>query len=841
MDKCQKKLSFPQPILTKIFLNTSYNGSCTTKLKMYIRRSQKMKTQVVPYPKFSDAGKMYERTKEGLMLNVPISKSSIVILLISFMLGRISLFHGVMPFGIAFFIAASSTRMSRLLMALAVSIGMITGGGFEQVYITITSMIIFSSLEMVFVNTKSKKSFVVSWIAFVSVFIPQMVMVLFQGFLLYDTLKSICYSGLVFALVFIFKNTLPIIEGSKKRNVFSNEEMISLAMLMTLTLAGIGNVELAGINLINVIGIIAILLFAICAGSGVGAAVGVIVGLVVNMTNPGVPMAIASYAFCGLLCGVFKNLGKVGACLSFIAANALFTLYVNGSTEVLIYIKDIIAAVLIVMFIPNKFITNTLGRFALAAVGLRDKAGYSIRIKELTIERLNKFSKAFGELSKTFSEISQTTAETSKQDITSLFDRVADKVCKDCSLCMHCWDRNFYNTYQVMFKIVEKLDNKGYIDQEDIPEYFMGRCERIGEFVRQVNNVYELFKVNLVWKNRVGESRGLMSQQLDGLSKVITNLANEIDYDVKFKSSMEDQLLVELDKVGIKANDAVIFQNKWGKNEVTIFHKGCGGRRICLNTIEKVTTGVLGKRMIKESSECMKNHKTGICTLKFVEEETFRVTTGVAKRGKYEGSVSGDNYTFMNTGDGKYIVALSDGMGTGQKAECQSRAAIGLLEQFMETGFDKDTAIKLINSILVLKSDDDSFATIDLSSIDLYDGKVEFIKIGAVTTYVKRPERVETIKNVSLPAGILSDIETELICKKVDSGDFIIMVTDGIIDSFKNDEQEEQSLSKYIEEIENSNPQALADSILNKAYSNCGDKAIDDMTVLVAKVWKRVG
>lgn len=799
-----------------------------------------MKTHAIAYPRLGgNVGKVYERTKEGLSLNVPISASNIFILLISFMLGRVSLFQGFMPFGIAFFMAASSTKISKVLMALAVSIGMITGGGLEQVYITITSIIIFSALEMLF--SKWKNAFNVSIMAFVSVIIPQMVMVVLQGFLLYDTLKSICYSGLVFALVFIFKNSMSVIEGTKRRDVYSNEEMISTAMLMTLAFAGIGNVELAGIHILNVIGILAILMFSLVSGPGVGAAVGVIVGLVVNITNPSVSMVIASYAFCGLLCGVFKNLGKIGVSLGFIAANALFTLYINGSTEVLIYLKDILAAVSIAVLIPKKYIIKTIGYFTTAAVAMRDKSCYSARIKELTIERLTKFSKAFEELSKTFSEISETAISTTKQDISSLFDRVADKVCKDCSLCLHCWDRNFYNTYQVMFKIVEKLDDKGYIEEKDIPDYFMDRCERISEFVKQVNNVYELFKVNLVWKSRVGESRGLMSQQLDGLSKVISNLANEINYDVKFKGDLEDQLLVELDKAGIKANDAVIFQNKWGKNEVTIFHRGCGGTRNCINTIEKVATGILGRRMIKESSECVQNHKTGICTLKLVEEETFRVTTGVAKLGKYEESVSGDNYTFMNTGDGKYILALSDGMGSGQRADSQSRAAISLLEQFMETGFDKDTAVKLINSILVLKSDDDSFATIDLSAIDLYDGRVEFVKIGAVSTYIKRPNRVETIKTVSLPAGILSDIETELICKTVDNGDFIIMVTDGIIDAFKANEEGEKSLIKYIEEIENLNPQGIADSILNKAYSNSGNKALDDMTVLVAKVWKKVG
>jgi len=159
-----------------------------------------------------------------------------------------------------------------------------------------------------------------------------------------------------------------------------------------------------------------------------------------------------------------------------------------------------------------------------------------------------------------------------------------------------------------------------------------------------------------------------------------------------------------------------------------------------------------------------------MCNLKLVEAEVFSITTGMARSSKYENQVSGDSYSFMNTGSGKYILALSDGMGTGQAASSQSKVAISLLEQFMETGFDQDTAIKLINSILVLKSDDDSFATIDLSAIDLYDGKIEFVKIGAAPTFIKRQNKVEVVKTVSLPAGILSDIDTELVSKNADNG-----------------------------------------------------------------------
>jgi len=281
--------------------------------------------------------------------------------------------------------------------------------------------------------------------------------------------------------------------------------------------------------------------------------------------------------------------------------------------------------------------------------------------------------------------------------------------------------------------------------------------------------------------------------------------------------------------------------NKMGKYEVSVYHKGCGGRRECVSTIGKIVSGVLDKKMVHENQNCVMNHKAGVCCLKFMEEEPFKVTSGVARLAKNGNAVSGDNYTFMNTGDGKYLIALSDGMGSGKKAALESRATINLLEQFMEVGFDKDMTIKMINSILMLKSEDDSFATIDMSIINLYDCEVEFVKIGAAPTYIKREDKIESVRSVSLPVGILSDISTEMIHKKVGNGEFIIMMTDGVYDAFKNNCTDGETLEGYIERIKSKNPQEIADSILDRAYELEGGSSSDDMTVLVSKVWKKIG
>lgn len=799
-----------------------------------------MKTETMLSGGILDAEKNVGGKKVVRLINTLFQRKNIVTLILAFLLGRSRIAEDLMPFGIAFYASTFGLDVSRIPVAIFVIIGMLSVRAGGQIYMAFAAMLLFNAFNIPFSNRKPKQNFRLGVTAFISAFLPGMVAAGLQGFLLYDILKTLFFCFVIFLLVFIFNNAIPAVVNWQKQNLIDSEEIISISITAALALSGLGEMQLFGFGIRNILRIIVILISGYLHGAGVGAAAGVTIGLLTSITSDATPLLIGSFAFCGLLSGVFKNLGRIGASLGFVMGNAVLTLYLNGSTEVLLYLKEIITAIVLFLLIPHRLLDS----FALITdknTKIADKKSYSLRIKEITVEKLNKFSRTFEELSRTFSEISQTNAVADKQDISSMFDRVADKVCKDCSLCLYCWDRNFYSTYQVLFRIIERLDTKGRIEESDVPDYFMERCERINDFIKAVNNTYEIFKVDMVWKCRVGESRNLVSQQLEGLSKVILGLADEINANVHFKKELENRMMAKLNEAGIKAEEVIVYENKWGKYEANILHKGCGGVRTCVSTIEKIVSGVAGRKMNKDNTDCHQRGKTGKCVLKLVEEETYSVITGIARAAKCNGMVSGDSYSFMNSGNGKFIAALSDGMGSGQKAAIQSRTTINLLEQFMESGFDKDTAVKLINSILILKSSDDSFSTIDLSVIDLYSGEVEFVKTGAMPTFIKRVERVETIRTASLPAGILSNIEMELVHKNVESGDFIIMMTDGVMDAFNKGTESDRSMVEFLTEISSINPQKIADSILEKAYIACGENPEDDMTVLVSKVWKRTG
>ena len=157
-----------------------------------------------------------------------------------------------------------------------------------------------------------------------------------------------------------------------------------------------------------------------------------------------------------------------------------------------------------------------------------------------------------------------------------------------------------------------------------------------------------------------------------------------------------------------------------------------------------------------------------------------------------------------------------------------------MLEKFLKSGFNKDTAIKLINSVLLLKSDQDSFATMDISVVDTQTGNVEFVKVGACPTFIKKKDRVEFINSISLPVGIIDNIDIDLCDKKLEDGDLLIMVTDGIIDS--NKELSELWIKELLENTDIDNPQRLADVIIQESVDNTFGVAKDDMTVVVSKI-----
>ena len=217
-------------------------------------------------------------------------------------------------------------------------------------------------------------------------------------------------------------------------------------------------------------------------------------------------------------------------------------------------------------------------------------------------------------------------------------------------------------------------------------------------------------------------------------------------------------------------------------------------------------------------------------------EPRFKIMIGSATTTKKNSEESGDSNIRVKLHDGKYMIALSDGMGSGKEARKSSRTVINMLKRLLTTGFDKDTSIGLINSAINMNSDKETYATIDISIINLSNGNLEMVKNGACPTFIKSGNNVEVVKAVSFPAGVLDKIDLVVYDKDLKDNDIIIMCSDGILESNTEYKNKELWLKEVLENITTIDVQKISDIILQESIDNGFGVAKDDMTVIVARL-----
>ena len=239
---------------------------------------------------------------------------------------------------------------------------------------------------------------------------------------------------------------------------------------------------------------------------------------------------------------------------------------------------------------------------------------------------------------------------------------------------------------------------------------------------------------------------------------------------------------------------------------------------------------------MKQTNKYIEKDSTGSNRVVLSEEYNFRISVGAAMAIKDEENMSGDSYSFMELPKGGYMIALSDGMGSGSSAGEDSRTVIELLEQFSEVGFKRDLALKMINSVLIMNADKESFATLDMCYIDMYSGVAEFIKTGAAATFLIRDGNAKAIRSSSLPMGMLKYFDMDKSEYKLKKNDIILMLTDGAAEIIDRDKMADNILA-LMTKTKLKDPKDIAEYVLESLKEESGYRVQDDMTVVAVRVW----
>lgn len=552
-------------------------------------------------------------------------------------------------------------------------------------------------------------------------------------------------------------------------------------------------------------------------------------------------MMVAAYAISGMIAGILNKFGKLGVIIGFSFGNIVLAYVSNGYTVELIHFKEILIASIGLLAVPKSIQIN-IEEFMVGSKLLPIFPDRALNKSKETAERLNNVSETIQEMAKTYEiENVQENEQPMKSNkdifISELLDnlngyennmlyedmsKVDGEIVDDIFKLLI--DRQEINREQLL-EIFAKCNS--YIvgfDDRKISEYLE---ENILQMIRVINMSYKISKSNFVWQKKFEENKKNIETQLHGVSKAISNIAENIEKNIKSEEqyTREKRQIVELLKQKEIEIQEISIQNE-DRFLIEIYMQKSNNTDI--EYIEKILTNVLEENIVFNIEA-----SAGV-RLNFLSDDKFVMAIGNSEVTKNSSSISGDSVLNIRLKDGKYLVALSDGMGSGNEARQSSNKALKMLENLLLSGFDKKTSLELINSSLI-NQNEEIFATLDIAIVDLYKGNIEFIKSGACPTYIKNNKKVQIIKANSLPAGIINNTNLQSFDRDINAGDIMLMCTDGILDSNVEYKNKELWIKYLLEDIETVNTKKIADLILNEAIDNCYGIAKDDMSVIVCK------
>ena len=765
-----------------------------------------------------------EKGREKIVFTL--TSQNVIKALMCFAMEFSGVFASMSPFGIAFY--ASVFRQDAWVMNfVSAMLGiMLSGKSYFWTYAIVLTFVtvIFAISDKVSKNIALRS--VVCGSVFALLGAVRYMRTAFSGF---DIIALVFEAVLMGIGVTVFFYGFDILLNFKKRSFVSEKENICAYSTLAVAVLSLRVLPLfAGMNVANIVSMV--IIFILCIGSSPKAALtpAILLGVISAVGTSGKSGVMGTFAFGALLAGSLRRYGKIGVVLGFITANTASSLFLTDAEQIVLSIYDSFVASVIFMFVPGSVIRyfSELSAKTENAMCSQKTASAS----RVSADRLRRMSESLKKLSAIYEDAAKIRGQNFEY-IKNAAGLVKDKICTHCPSKESCYSSQNGYIYESIKNYIASPSLK--ICPSTLDDRLKTLCHRKDGVCSELRGIVCNLKNESRWMIKLNESRKLISEQLMGISEAVCSEGNKIC--VSPNRELEEKLWIEFDKSELFPVSLSAYTPEDIGFEIRVSFKECDVHKSlvskCRLCVEKATN-------IKAEFGGIRKGK-GTVGISFYQGGGYSASFGNATKSKNGESVSGDSFNVIYTNRNRMIMALSDGMGSGEDASKESSLVISMLDSFLYAGIECDTAIRLINSSLLLKGSKESFATIDLCDVNLTDLSLTFTKLGAASAYIKSGDKVKKITGKSLPAGILTEAKAEKHMLPIDSECVVILVSDGIADIALKNENCSDWLEKELLGISNSNPQIIAGKILETAYLLDGKNASDDMTVIAACIEKR--
>ena len=750
--------------------------------------------------------------------------NSIVIQFVYFISGivvsRGAVFGSYAPFGVAF--SAAVPYQSSLSSALGSAVGYILlypKGSFRYVAAVTTVFALRWMLNDI--KTISQSRLFAPIVAIVPLICTGVVIIAVSYRGQQDIVMCLIESLLAGAGAYFFSQTIMLGAGSRGISTYNQQEIACIVMSGCIFLLSTNAITLAGISIGRILAVTAVLFCAYYGSVSGGCIGGVATGIVFGIGSSDFEFVSECYSFGGLMAGMFSYIGKIGTAAAFAACSTIISLKEGFTAQSAVLLYETLIASVIFLFVPKE-VGNRISSFVTPHTDTIHSEG----LRRSVIMRLDLASNSLKNISQAVNAVAARLKDYYSSDVESVYTKCVEENCARCGMRAFCWQDVRENKAEKFAVFTPILKNCGEIDGDDIRKLFNKKCCKSEEMAQSVNQHYDSYKCFIAAEARISQIRGVVAGQFSGLGDILHDFKEEFESFESYDIAASERVCAYLKANGFVPIECSCRIDRLGRMSVELELADADRKLLKKENMVREISKLCGRRLSSPQITAVSNRSRAM----FSEKPKYDVQIGSSQHICSSGSLCGDSFNYFNDGQGRFVAVISDGMGTGGRAAVDASMAVSIMSKLLKVGFGYDCALSVANSALMVKSQDESLATVDIVSFDLFSGNAEIMKAGAPITFVRQSGRINRIEPTSLPAGILSDIKLTHDSIELRDGDLIVMLSDGAVSI------SDKWIGSMMRDFEGDEIQVLVNDIIDEATIGSKLGRDDDITVIGVRV-----
>lgn len=740
-------------------------------------------------------------------------------LLLGIIVCRGMIFGSLAPFGASYVSAVPRKQLFWATLGTAVGYIILKPNDAFR-YVAVTIAIALARWVVQDIKVISKSLLFAPLSAFVPVFASGIVMMFVSTSTLTDFSMVTVEAVIGATVAFFLSRSLFLINSKRRITTFSQSEMASVVMSGCVVMLSVGNIEFEQISLGRILAVIIILMCARYGSVTGGTISGVATGSVFGLSNQGYAFLCAGYSFGGLVGGLLAPLGKAAVSIGFILCNSIMSFTSADNTLLLPLFAESLMGTAVFMVLPKsleKYITP------LFLPKENSKSGQALR--NSLVMRLDFASNALKNVNSCVNSVSRQLKKLYAPSVESIYESTAVDVCKSCGLRMYCWDKEKFATKEDFQKLSKPLKTQGFVTENDVETLFSKKCCRQIEIADSLSRNYRDYLNGIEASQRVTQIRSVVAGQFAGLSEILRDMATEFENYRSYDPDTSAKVMEYLHSSGFVPIECGCMVDTNGRMSVEI-QLANGKSSLHKSVLAKDISALCGRCFDTPLISEVGTQKRVVLN----EVPLYDVEVGVFQHTFNDGKLCGDCVNYFSNGFGEFVALISDGMGTGGRAAVDSNMTVSVLTKLLKAGLSEDCALQVVNSALMVKSEDESLSTVDLAKIDLFTGKAYINKAGAPLSYIKKGGHLIRKTATSLPIGILGDVKFSKEKVRLNEDDLIVMISDGAITT------EEKYIETILKRSDDMSCKDIAQAIVKSATKSRNDGHDDDITAVAVRL-----